>query len=312
MTASREIPPWEQAFAERRLSLADKLTLKISTRLRWQIRDRIARRLLTGDGVEIGAQYVPTKVDPAKARVEYVDAVTNEHLASRYDLGSKPLVPLAHVVEGVELTPYTDGVKDFLIAHHVLEHIDDPVGAVVEWLRVLRDGGILFISVPNFRGNWFDFRRTPPDRAHFAHDHADPTGRPARNFQHYCDMAQSMWQRPEGDPRITTQAQAWIDAGDRHHYHVYDEPALRAVLDLASEATGHSLRIEGCILLDHGFELLVAVRKLPKGAPGIAWPPRRISRSASLLALARTVVSELTGRSLEAVGIRAAERNHLR
>jgi len=291
MTDTRETPPWEQSFAGRRLSLGDKLTLKISTRLRWHVRDWFGRRLLAGDGVEIGAQYVPTKVDPAKARVEYVDAVTNEHLASRYDLGSKPLVPLAHIVEGVELTPYADAAKDFLIAHHVLEHIDDPVGAVVEWLRVLKDGGILFISVPNFRSNWFDFRRTPPDRAHFALDHADPAGRPARNFQHYCDMAQSMWQWPAGDPRIAAQAQAWTDAEDRHHYHVWDETALRAVLELASEAAGHPLRMDGCLLLDLGFELLVAVRKQAAGAAHVTWPSKAGARTSSLASLLRAAVS---------------------
>jgi len=292
MTTCRETPPWEQAFAERRLSLVDKLTLKASTRLRWHTRDWFGRRLLAGEGIEIGAQYVPTKVDPAKARVEYVDAVTNEHLASRYDLGSKKLVPLAHVVEGVELTPYADGAKDFLIAHHVLEHIDDPVGAVVEWLRVLKDDGVLFVSVPNFRGNWFDFRRTPSDSAHFALDHADPVGRPDRNVQHYRDMAQSMWQWPDGDPRIAAQARAWTDAGDRHHYHVYDEQALRAVMELASRAAGHPLRIKGCLLLDYGFELLIAARKLPAGGSGVAWPSQSVSRASSFATLLQVAASQ--------------------
>jgi SAM-dependent methyltransferase len=290
MTPPRDIPPWEQAFAARRLSLADNLILKLSAKFRWQVRDRLARHLLVGDGVEIGAQYAPTKVDPGKARVEYVDAVTNEHLVERYGLGDRPLVPLTHVVEGVELTPYADGARDFLIAHHVLEHIDDPVGALVEWLRVLKDGGVLFLSVPNYRGNWFDFRRTPPDKAHLALDHADAAGREALNLQHYRDMAQSMWQWPDGDPRIEAQAQAWIEAGDRHHYHVWDAQALCDVLTLAAQAAGHPLRVERAMLLDHGFELLVAARKLPAGRPSVTWPSGFRSRLASLATLLRVAV----------------------
>jgi SAM-dependent methyltransferase len=285
MTPPRDIPPWEQAFAARRLSLANNLILKLSSKFRWQVRDRLARHLLVGDGVEIGAQYAPTKVDPGKARVEYVDAVSNEHLVERYGLGDRPLVPLAHIVEGVRLTPYADGARDFLIAHHVLEHIDDPVGALAEWLRVLKDGGVLFLSVPNYRGNWFDFRRTPPDRAHLALDHADAAGRKARNLEHYRDMAQSMWQWPDGDPRIEAQAQAWIEAGDRHHYHVWDAQALCDVLTLAAQAAGHPLRVERAMLLDHGFELLVAARKLPAGKAAVHWPHRGRSRLAALSAL---------------------------
>lgn len=294
MTASDGTPPWERAFAERRVRLADKLVLKLSGKFRHQIRDVLGRRLLAGDGIEIGAQYMPTTVDPARARVDYVDAVSNADLAARYDLGSKTLVLLSHIVEGDELKPYADGTKDFLIAHHVLEHIDDPVGAVVEWLRVLKDGGILFLSVPHFRGNWFDFRRVPPDRAHLDLDHRDAEGRSERNFQHYCDMAQSMWQFPAGDPRIAVQARAWTDAGDRHHYHVYDEETLRAVLELASDATSAPLELQAYLLLDPGFEILVAVKKLPTGVPRLAWPSRIVARISSL-ALVLRVAAMATG-----------------
>jgi len=284
--------PWQVAFARRNIGPHRKLLLKIASRLRWHSRDWLGRRLLRGEGIEIGAQYVPVEVDPWKASVEYVDAVPNEYLSDRYRLGDKKLVPLAHVVEGVELTPYPDGSKDFLVANHVLEHIDDPVGAVVEWLRVLRPGGMLFLSVPNYRGNGFDFRRKPTTRDHFLLDRSDPDGRPLRNFEHYCEMAQTMWDLPADDPQIRQTAQVWTDAGDRHHYHVFDEAAVRAVLELASDESGCSLRLDGYILLDHGFEWLVILTRGARGTSGVAWPSPLVSRPVSIAALVRTALSE--------------------
>lgn len=291
MTDSK-LPPWEAAFRDRHVRADRRFLLKVATRLRWHCRDWFGRRMLVGSGVEIGAQYVPTKIDPRRASVEYVDAVSNEHLVRRYALAEKELVALAHVLEATNLEPYSAGSRDFLIAHHVLEHIDDPVGAVVEWLRILKSGGLLFLSVPNYRGNHYDFRRLPPNRGHLLLDRTDPAGRPARNLDHYREMARTMWDWSPGDPRVEQTARAWTEAGDRHHYHVFDESTLRDVLDLAARESGCRLDLDGYLLLDHGFEWLVLARKSPAGEAGAHWPSRTVSRPASLKVFTRTILSE--------------------
>jgi SAM-dependent methyltransferase len=44
--------------------------------------------------------------------------------------------------------PPEDGSFDLVILHHVLEHVAEPLGLLRQLARSLRDGGVLFISVP--------------------------------------------------------------------------------------------------------------------------------------------------------------------
>lgn len=45
---------------------------------------------------------------------------------------------------------YPDGFFDVIVMTHVLEHLDDPFGYLRKMGRWLKEGGILYISVPNF------------------------------------------------------------------------------------------------------------------------------------------------------------------
>ena len=69
--------------------------------------------------------------------------------------GNETVLPTA---KGVELgdpgydghnLPYSSGVFDYVFSSHCLEHVDSPVEAVIEWFRVLKEGGRLVLVVPN-------------------------------------------------------------------------------------------------------------------------------------------------------------------
>lgn len=44
--------------------------------------------------------------------------------------------------------PFDDSSQQYVLSSHVLEHIPDVVGAFREWERVLADGGLVFMIVP--------------------------------------------------------------------------------------------------------------------------------------------------------------------
>lgn len=62
-------------------------------------------------------------------------------------LGFEPLRVDVAAVAG--LLPFRDQSLDYVLSSHVLEHIWDPIGALKEWIRVLRPTGIIFAIIPH-------------------------------------------------------------------------------------------------------------------------------------------------------------------
>ncbi|MCL4534603.1 MAG: class I SAM-dependent methyltransferase [Bacteroidetes bacterium] len=57
-------------------------------------------------------------------------------------------MPVDIVAFGDEL-PLADESQDFVISSHVLEHFTDPIHALIEWHRVIKKGGYIFMIVPH-------------------------------------------------------------------------------------------------------------------------------------------------------------------
>ncbi|HEY6538461.1 MAG TPA: class I SAM-dependent methyltransferase, partial [Candidatus Dormibacteraeota bacterium] len=68
------------------------------------------------------------------------------------------LVPVSIIGDAHDLGALADESVDFVIANHVIEHLDDPIRGLQEMLRVIRVGGLLFLAVPDPRAT-FDIDR---------------------------------------------------------------------------------------------------------------------------------------------------------
>jgi SAM-dependent methyltransferase len=77
-----------------------------------------------------------------------VDVASRWLVAARRRLADLGLsVPL--LAASADRLPWPDGHFDTIVADSVLEHLDDPAGALREWSRVLRPGGHLLVWSPN-------------------------------------------------------------------------------------------------------------------------------------------------------------------
>jgi predicted SAM-dependent methyltransferase len=116
-------------------------------------RDELAIRFLHGDGIEIGALIHPLWVPPG-VRVRYVDYMGGAELldaAGEVYPNLDGAVDVDVVDDVNRLTKFDDGSVDFVIANHVLEHLEDPATPLHNWVRVLRPGGVLMVSLPDPR-----------------------------------------------------------------------------------------------------------------------------------------------------------------
>jgi len=78
----------------------------------------------------------------------------------------------------LEVEPNT---YDCLIASHCLEHIANPIRALLEWKRVLRRNGLMLLILPN-RDFTFDWRRAITTLEHMRRDHE--LGTPESDLTH--------------------------------------------------------------------------------------------------------------------------------
>ena len=71
----------------------------------------------------------------------------------------------ADVVGDIHKIPLADGSVDAVICGSVLEHVENPILAIQEIHRVLKDGGKLFVSIPSIypyharKGHYSDYWR---------------------------------------------------------------------------------------------------------------------------------------------------------
>lgn len=124
-----------------------------------------------GRGLEIGAYDQPTLLK-GEGEVLYLDRQTRAELAAACpDPAQAAKIPETDVLSrSDDYVELAGQVFDHVVANHVFEHVPDPIG----WLRTisafLREGGILFLALPDKKYTFDKYRPDTP-LSHLLHDH---------------------------------------------------------------------------------------------------------------------------------------------
>jgi SAM-dependent methyltransferase len=192
-------------------------------------------------GVEIGAHTNPV----AGLSPYYTDAVVHfAGTAGRVDF-----------LSDARALPIADGTLDYLCSSHVLEHLPDPIGALLEWHRVLRPGGLLYLVVPDKRFT-FDEPRAVTSVEHMLRDfNAGTTS--ADDAVHVDEFVfQTNWSilSPKTPAPDLPHAQAAARARYLHrleqdlpidiHFHTFTPDSLEALLHAAGFLGGNTPRFK--------------------------------------------------------------------
>ena len=98
-------------------------------------------RYFVGAGIDIGGQPDPLE--------QYIPIFPRMRSVRTWDIEDGD----AQYMKGV-----ADRSLDFVHASHCLEHLEDPRRGLIEWIRIVRPGGFLIITVPDEdlyeRGHW--------------------------------------------------------------------------------------------------------------------------------------------------------------
>ena len=142
---------------------------------------RYCSRFFLGNGLEIGG---PSSVFrrgglfPIYAIASRVDNCNFGHLTiweggicegATFVFDAQHPPGTQYVAEATNLCDLVTETYDFVAASHVIEHVANPLKALAEWVRVLKDGGVLLMIVPHKEGT-FDRLRPVSSLKHLIDD----------------------------------------------------------------------------------------------------------------------------------------------
>jgi SAM-dependent methyltransferase len=217
------------------------------------VRRRLAGQYLSGSGLEIGALHIPLRA-PRKASVQYVDRFEVAELRRHYpELDGYDLVAPDIIDDGEALATVAAGSMDFIIANHMIEHCEDPIGTLQNMLGVLKPGGVIYMAVPDCRFT-FDRDRERTTLAHLLRDHA--VGPAGSRRGHYEEWAQHI-DGAEDDEIPVRAAELELESYSIH-YHVFTPANFLALLVHCRTELGLPLEVEALERNDHEFIVILS------------------------------------------------------
>lgn len=129
------------------------------------------------------------------------------------------------------------GSYDLLYASHVLEHMQDPLGALLSWDQVLVPGGVLFLILP-WKQNTFDHYRAPNTLEQLAQKHVrSRLGSPDILMSDFEQTVRSIdmsldYGFPPGSTfeALRQRTLGSLEGREMLHYHVFDFDLLKQLL----------------------------------------------------------------------------------
>ncbi|WP_434449061.1 methyltransferase domain-containing protein [Lentzea sp. E54] len=147
----------------------------------------------------------------------------------RYDDQHEPGVQ--YVAEATDLNMIADETYDFVLSSHVVEHTANPILALSEWIRVLKDQGTLVLIAPHLEGT-FDRNRPVTTLAHMIEDFEQKT--PETDTTHLAEILalHDMSRDAEAGSRAAFEERCADNLKFRGmHHHVFDTALLVELVD---------------------------------------------------------------------------------
>lgn len=236
------------------LWLADRLLSLRRPRIR---RALVAHFHVKGRGLEIGAMATPTNL-PVGSRVRYVDVQPPASYRKQAEYAPYRLVEPVVIDDAERLSKFEDASQDFIVACHVLEHLENPIGALGSFFRVLKPGGKLILAIPDKRYTR-DAGRMLTSFEHVLRDFEE--GPEWSREEHYRETGRVIEQL-DGEA-LEEHVSTSLRTRRNTHFHVWDFDNFAELLLRARSVIGVDYDIQEVI--SAGQNELISVMQRPRG-----------------------------------------------
>ncbi|QUR67325.1 class I SAM-dependent methyltransferase [Mycobacterium spongiae] len=136
-----------------------------------------------------------------------------------------------YISEATDLSEIESGRYDFLLSSNCLEHVANPIKALAEWKRVIKDGGVLILVLPN-KGSNFDHRRPFTQFEHLLDDFAKDVGEDdLTHLDEILTLHDLAMDPPAGDLEHFRQRSLKNFENRTLHHHVFDRQLIEQTLN---------------------------------------------------------------------------------
>lgn len=157
-----------------------------------------------------------------------------------------------YISEATDLKGVPSSKYEFVISSHCLEHVANPLKAIREWLRVLKNDGLLLIVLPN-RKFTFDHYRPVTKFSHLLEDYQNNTGEnDLTHLDEVVALHDLKMDKPAGNmEQFKARASKNFETRSMHH-HVYDVDLLKEIF--------YFFNVEVIQTFDKGRDLVILGR----------------------------------------------------
>lgn len=220
-----------------------------------RVRREIAAQYLHGEGIEIGALHSPLQV-PETVKVRYVDRLSVFDLRMQYpELNELPLVNVDIIDDGEVLATLADSSVDFVIANHMIEHCQNPIASMRNYLRVVKPGGTIYLAIPDKRYTFDRDRPVTPLEHLIRDDLQGPETSRIAHFEEYIRLVDRVSQ-----PNLSTRLRhLLVDLDFSIHFHVWTPDAFTEFLAYCQQELPEKFAIER--IQSNDAEFITILRK---------------------------------------------------
>jgi SAM-dependent methyltransferase len=235
------------------VSPVDEETISVSDCVNLQ-RAAVAERFLEGEGVEVGAGDRPFPLPP-HVRVFYGDIRDSASIQGYFKTAN---VQCGSPIDAQSFAGIRDESFDFVISAHVIEHLRDPIGSIVNAVRVLRRGGIHILVVPDMRFT-FDRRRPETTVEHALLDYADGGESTCRQgYEEHLryvhpELTDENYAEAEIESQARENARRWREFDV--HFHAWSRDGFEALLAAAMQHAPFALEEAVSVVNENIFVL---------------------------------------------------------
>lgn len=218
------------------------------------LRQELSFSYLKGVGIEVGALHYPLPVS-GEAKVRYLDRMSVADLRKHYrELDHLELVDVDVIDDGEVLGSFENNSLDFVIANHMLEHCENPIGTLRQHFKKIKEGGIGYYAVPD-KNYTFDRERSLTTFDHLLFD--DKLGALGSREQHFREWVTYI-SKTQGD-EAANLVKHLMEINYSIHFHVWDYNTFHEFIIKVSQYLGNVFKVEELVKNDE--EIICILRK---------------------------------------------------